>query len=128
MLSLHDALPSLHRMLDMLALDPARLAPEGQEHQPPAVETGQQRGHRAQPEGEIAELRPARKGNFEDRILRMEACKPGLKPVNAHTSYRKCARHHRPECEQEIGSASSRERVGQYGKISVGAVSIKKKP
>src|SRR3546814_9929930 len=92
----------VHRMLDMLALDPARLAPEGQEHQPPAVEAGQQRGDRAHPEGEVAHIVTARERDFEDRVLRMEARETRMEPVDADAGYRQRTRHHRPEGERDM--------------------------
>src|SRR5690348_13451065 len=61
------------RMLDMLRRTPAWLAPEGQEHQAPAVEAGQQRCDRTRPEGDDAMGRSATVSRLENRVLRMIA-------------------------------------------------------
>ena len=57
------------RVLDMLAARPARLAEEGQEDQPPAVEAGQQGRERADPESDIAVDRVRSVARLEDRVL-----------------------------------------------------------
>ncbi len=64
------------RMLDMLGGGPARLAPEGQEHQPPRIEAGQQRREHGDGEAEAADRAAADEGGFDDRVLRIETAKP----------------------------------------------------
>src|SRR5687768_12751246 len=60
-------------VLDMLGLGPARLAVEGQEDQPPGIETGQQSGEDADREGEPADRGAAGEGALDDRVLGEEA-------------------------------------------------------
>ncbi len=88
-------------VLDMLAIGPARLSPEGQEHEPPAVKAGQQRGQCAHPEGEIAKFRAPREGGFQNGVLRIE---PSKAEDVQHTDPgdRECARHHRPEGQRYL--------------------------
>src|SRR5690606_24364710 len=88
----------MNRMLNMLALDPARFAEECQEDKTPAVETGQQCSASTRPEGERAELRAPRIGRFEDRIFGIEARK-AENVENADTGNRERTGHHRPVCE-----------------------------
>src|SRR5690606_40497508 len=59
-------------VLDMLALRPARLAPERQEHQPPRIEAGQQGGESTDPERRAAHLRATGEGRLQNRVLRIE--------------------------------------------------------
>src|SRR5690606_13595385 len=67
------AMGIMNRVLNMLALRPARLAPERQEHQTPRVEAGQQSGEAANPEGEVTHLGTAGVRNLDDSVLREEA-------------------------------------------------------
>src|SRR3546814_10707150 len=46
----------MHGMLDMLGCRPARLAKEGQEHQPPRIEAGQQRREHADAKSDITKI------------------------------------------------------------------------
>ena len=70
------------RMLDMLRGGPTRLAPEGQEHQAPGIEAGQQRDeHPDEPYARLARS-PAR---LDDRISNRPAC-----PADANLATRRC--------------------------------------
>src|SRR6187397_861287 len=61
----------MNGVLDMLAACPARLAIEGQENEPPAVEAGQQRGEHAEPIGDRPVHGAAGESALDDRVLRM---------------------------------------------------------
>ena len=82
MLFVRDVI-AMKRVLDMFGRGPARLAVEGQEDQPPRIETGQQRGERAEEEGDAAVDGAAGVGALEDRVLR---------PVAGETDRRRCRR------------------------------------
>ena len=86
----------MHCMLDMFGSGPARLAEEGQEDKPPAVEAGQQRGEAAQHEGQRAQFRAAAEGGLQNGVLGIEASK-AEHPDHAHASDRQRARSHHPE-------------------------------
>ncbi len=72
-----------------------RLAKEGQEHQAPAVEAGEQRGNNQHPEG-ITALR-ARPCAFDHRIFGQEARETNMGQRNTNTGDGQRANHHRPE-------------------------------
>ena len=80
----------------VVRLVPSRLAPEGQEHQPPRVKAGQQRAEHRNEECDATVLTAARKGCFDDRILRIETGKPEH-AEDADTRYCQGARQHRVE-------------------------------
>src|SRR3546814_8636115 len=60
-------------VLDMLRRGPARLAAEGEEDEPPAVEAGEQRREHADEEGEATDRGAAGEGRLDDGVLRLEA-------------------------------------------------------
>src|SRR5690606_19802676 len=63
----------MNRVLDVFARCPARFAPEGQEHQAPGIEAGQQRSEGADPERSLPHFAAAGISRLEDRVLRIEA-------------------------------------------------------
>src|SRR5262249_8402019 len=79
---------SVDRMLDVLALGPARLAEEGQENETPRVEARQQRGECTEPEGGPAHFATAGISRLEDRVLRVEPGEARVEPVDAHAGDR----------------------------------------
>ncbi len=89
-------------VLDMLAFDPARLAPERQEHQPPAVKAGEQRGGHAQPERHGRNLSATRKRHFKHSVFRPEPSKADAKMIDAQSSDRERPDQHRPERERDL--------------------------
>src|SRR3546814_17183317 len=74
------AVPIVHRMLDMLARGPARLAVKGQEDEAPRIETRQQRDEGADPEGDLAAAARGL-GRLENAVLRIEAGQAARKRV-----------------------------------------------
>ena len=92
---------AVERVLDMLRRRPARLAEEGQEDQPPAVEAGQQRRERAEPEGDRARHRAAGPGALEDRVLRPEAGEADPRDT-ADAGDRQRADDHHPEGDRDL--------------------------
>src|SRR5215210_2857453 len=87
-------------VLDMLRRGPARLAVEGQEDQPPRIETRQQGSDRSEPEGDRSRHRSARPGALEDRVLRPESGKAD--PRDTDTGDRHRASDHYPEGERDL--------------------------
>ena len=79
----------------MRVLVAPRRAEEGQEHQPPAVEAGEQRRDDQRPEGDAPGR--ARIGAFDDRVLRQEPGKTDMGQRNAHPGDRQRPDQHRPE-------------------------------
>src|SRR3546814_1553491 len=65
---------AMNRVLDMLALFPARLAIEGQEDEAPRIEAGEEGHENADPKGHHAAA-AARISGLEDAVLRIEAGK-----------------------------------------------------
>src|SRR3546814_456932 len=57
-------------VLDMLRRGPARLAEEGEEDEPPAVEAGEQGREHADEEGEATDRGAAGEGRLDDGVLR----------------------------------------------------------
>ena len=90
----------MHRVLDVLGRGPARLAKEGQEDEPPAVETGQESGQGAGPESDRPGYRSARPGIFEDRVLRPESRETDA--FDADAGDRQGADHHHPEGDRDL--------------------------
>ena len=90
----------------MLRGRPARLAQEGQEHQPPAVEAGQQGREDADREGEAADAGAAGEGALDDRVLRIEAGEAEAGPArhldDADAGDGERADQHRPEGERDL--------------------------
>src|SRR3546814_11829224 len=105
----------------MLRRGPAILAEEGEEDEPPAVEAGEQGREHADEEGEATDRGAAGEGRLDDGVLRIEA---GEAEDADDTDAGDCERdgHHGPEGKRdgipeaaEIGRASCRERVCEYG-------------
>ena len=90
----------VERVLDVLGRGPARLAPEGQEHQPPAVEARQQRREDADREGDAAVRRAAGERALDDRVLGIETGEPE-DADDANPRYRQRAREHRVEGQRD---------------------------
>jgi len=88
-------------VLNMFGLDPARRAPEGQEHQPPAVEAGQQCSEHTDGKGKLADLGAAGKGDLDDRVLGIETGK-AAQPDDTDASDRQRSGHHRPEGQRDF--------------------------
>ena len=86
----------MKRMLDMFGRGPARLAEEGEEHQAPAVEAGQQRGEHADIIGADART-TGRESRLQNAILRIEAGETDAHERNADAGDRQRAERHRPE-------------------------------
>src|SRR3546814_14000402 len=68
------AMIAVHRVLDMLALFPARLAVKGQEDEAPRIEAGEEGDENADPESDNPAA-AARERRLEDAVLRIEAGK-----------------------------------------------------
>src|SRR3546814_11989871 len=68
------AMIAVHRVLDMLALFPARLAVKGQEDEAPRIEAGEEGDETADPERDNPAA-AARERRLEDAVLRIEAGK-----------------------------------------------------
>src|SRR3546814_4283477 len=68
------AMIAVHRVLDMLALFPARLAVKGQEDEAPRIEAGEEGDENADPESDNPAA-TARERRLEDAVLRLEAGK-----------------------------------------------------
>ena len=85
---------------------PARMAVEGEEGHPPAVERGQTGNEHADNESEIADsvLGPGRKGGMNDGVLGIKAREAPFDPWNAQAGNGDRAnRHHRVGHGQELG-------------------------
>src|SRR3546814_19765304 len=85
---------AMHRVLDMLALFPARLAIEGQEDEAPRIEAGEEGHENADPEGHHAAA-AARISRLENAVLRIEAGET-RNPRDTDAGNRQRAEHHRP--------------------------------
>ena len=72
-----------------------RRAKEGQEHQAPAVKTGEHRRDNQHPEGIASHCSGV--GTLNHRILRQEPGKPVMRERNTHTRNRQRPNHHGPE-------------------------------
>src|SRR4051812_1414859 len=92
-------LMSVHRVLDMLRRTPTRLAPEGQEHQAPAIEAGQESRDRARPEGDDAVRASASKSGLQDGVLGMVSGKADTGDADAGD--RQGSDEHYPESERD---------------------------
>ena len=92
----------VNRVLDMLALNPARASPEGEEHQTPAVEAGQQSRCHACPESHGRDASAASKSCLKDRVFRIEASKACAQMIDAYPCNRERARHHCPEGNRDL--------------------------
>src|SRR3546814_14366119 len=85
---------AMHRVLDMLALFPARLAIEGQEDEAPRIEAGEEGHENADPEGHHAAA-AARISRLANAVLRIEA-REASDARDADAGDRQRAEHHRP--------------------------------
>src|SRR5690606_34623417 len=90
----------MHGMLNMLALFPARLAVEGQEHQTPTVKACQQGCKNTDPESHCAQAASG-KGGFQYAIFGIEAGKAEY-AINANAGDGQRAHHHRPIGERDL--------------------------
>src|SRR4051812_47781859 len=91
---------AVERMPTMLRRGPARRSVKREEDQPPAIEAGQQRGERAEPESDRARYAPARPGTFEDCVLGPKAGEANA--FNADAGDRQGADHHHPEGDRDL--------------------------
>src|SRR3546814_9552651 len=91
---------AVHRVLDMLALFPARLAVKGQEDEAPRIEAGEEGDENADPESDNPAA-AARERRLEDAVLRIEAGK-ARDARDADAGDRQRAEHHRPIGDRDL--------------------------
>src|SRR3546814_7139793 len=96
---------AVHRVLDMLALFPARLAVKGLEDEAPRIEAGEEGDENADPESDNPAA-AARERRLEDAVLRIEAGK-ARDARDADAGDRQRAEHHRPRSEEHTSELQS---------------------